>query len=107
MPLLSIMFIVSYFQNCHCSLIIAQVRNIHSLQTQVYFLNEKWSAGYPFSSLPGAQGSTYVAVFPRDSQDFPVRHVFLVVGLYSKTVFIWSFKTMTLKQTGKIPTNSK
>ena len=53
-PLCSLFHISKIVKDC--SLIIAQVRNIHSLQTQVYFLNEKWSAGYPFSSLPGRAG---------------------------------------------------
>ena len=107
MPLLSIMFMVSYFQNRQGLFVNYSSGAKYTLPSNSrIFFKRKVVGWFPIQFLT-SQGLTYVAVFSRDSQGFLVRHVFLVVGLYSKTVFIWSFKTMTLKQTGKIPTNSK
>ena len=101
MLLLSIMFIVSYFQNRQGLFVNYSSGAKYTLPSNSrIFFKRKVVGWFPIQFLT-SQGLTYVAVFSRDSQGFPVRHVFLVVGLYSKTVFIWSFKTMTLNRLAK------
>ena len=80
MPLLSIMFIVSYFQNCQGLFVNCSSGAKYTLPSNSrVFLKRKVVGWFPIQFLI-SQGLTYVAVFSRDSQGFPVRHVFLVVG---------------------------